>query len=152
LGYPVLLCILFSSFVAAQEQDLGCGPKGEKLKLIKQKGVHPTPSPSPGKALVYVMRGLSHPLMDSKHKVAVNGKWVGMTVRRTYFYFEADPGLLRLCEDQRQTPLFLTAEAGKTYYVITQPMLRGQELIQVSEEEGRKRLEKYDYATVKHKK
>ena len=114
--------------LAAQTEAVECGPPDVKIKVkADKKEVRSLPEPSPRKALIYVLSTFGSPNPRFQTKFAVNGRWVGASPSGfrgsesyAYFYFEADPGVLSLCSKHRQySPkfLYLTVEAGKTYYV-----------------------------------
>jgi hypothetical protein len=149
-----MACVLFAPWVVPQDEQLACGPSNEKYRLVRHKD-KPLPEASPGKAVVYVLRGLAtgFGMYRGGVRLGVDGKWVGMTERRSYFYFAADPGLLKLCLDARKTEMFLTVEAGKTYYVMMEvgPVSGVRRLLAISEDEAKKRLPRYHYATAERK-
>jgi len=148
-----IACVLFAPCVVSQDEQLGCGPSNEKYRFVRHKD-KPLPEAPPGKAMVYVLRGRAgFPMSRGRARLGVDGKWVGMTDRRTYFYFAADPGLLELCLDVRKTQMFLTVEAGKTYYVMMEvaPARELTRLLAISEDEAKKRLPQYHYATAERK-
>lgn len=157
-----VFCLLLVSGLApsspAQTDMFGCGPEKQKFNITIHKGQHPMPEPPPGKAVVYVFRAKKYP--DSARRfslrtlLSVNGKWVGVNRFQTYFYFEADPGLLRLCSKlEKRPPVFmnLTVEAGKSYYIRQWVVFFDHEITQVPEQEARRLLAKCDYAAFKGK-
>lgn len=140
-------CVLFPARGFSADEALGCGPPKEKYRLVRHKD-KPMPEPQVGKAMVYVLHEEPWLLRGARFRVGVNGKWVGMPERQSYFYFEPEPGLLKFClDDSRKTQMFLTAEGGKTHYVL----LSLWRVIQISEEEAKKRLLEYHYATAERK-
>jgi hypothetical protein len=106
-----------------------------KVKVTRHKGEHPMPKPSPGKAMVYILRPESG--CDNLNKsfsitaFAINGKWTGMVSSQSYSYFEIDPGSVELCardlehswgspsERRRTKKFFLEVTAGNTYFLRT---------------------------------
>ncbi len=130
----------------------GCRFEG-KLKMKRQKQVLAPPEPSEGNAGVYFLAGKKGRGFTSftaslgiHFTVALNGRLVAHVAPGNYFYFETSPGLVRVCEKAgwgNPTLLYLTAEAGKRYYLT---LLAG-EIREMTEDEGRKRIKKYNYVT-----
>lgn len=143
----VLGCLLVPRVAAAQE-PVDCGPKGDKHVVIKHKGDFPVPSPAAGRAMVVVVTGGAFS-KSYQTKLAVNGTWRAVMNEKQYSFFEVDPGPLRLCWSQRggkrdDNFLLVTARAGETYYI------RGTTLKGISEmdpAEGRKFVQKKTYVT-----
>ncbi len=131
----------------------GCGPD-EKHKIIEHADEHPTPHPPQGKAIIYVVRPhRGFPLHKAPIRLSVNGKWVGTSPDNTYFFFEMEPGFLRLCSKpprlggNRQF-LGLTVEAGKAYYVMQLWSTEASErLVQLTEAEGEKYVSQARFIT-----
>jgi hypothetical protein len=112
----------------------GCS-NSPKVKVTRQKGEHPLPIPSPGKAMVFIVRPESDCDNLSKSSsitgFSINGKWTGMVSGQSYSYFEVDPGLLEVCardlgsswgspsEHQRTKKFVLDVAAGHIYYLRT---------------------------------
>jgi hypothetical protein len=163
------VCILSAGIFAAlcagaQQDDLGCGPRNEKFDLVVQKD-RPIPQPAPDKALVIVFPDRTPRLgsIADKQRLGLNGKWMGMTTRNTYFFFETEPGLLRLCEDSKWRPLYLTAQPGQVYYIMLSPAEASSPgphtksakvsapIEIVSAEKAQERLQKLRYATIELK-
>ena len=138
-----------------------CDSRKEKHQIIKLKD-HPTPRPSPGKAMIYLMRKGTWRRTQT-YRVALNGKWVAVLDENHYSYFEVEPGPLRFCWDtvpkwanfsflgwDPEFPsklsatnfLLLTAEAGRIYYLI--PPWK-EEI--TDEEEAQKILSKCQHVT-----
>jgi Protein of unknown function (DUF2846) len=106
----------------------GCGLVSEKFDVKTVETPQPDPAPEPGKALVYFVQDdrffIAHPRPTVKW--GVDGKWVGATRTRTYFYVFVDPGEHHLCsawqggaaiaQDSQLAVAHFTAEAGRTYY------------------------------------
>lgn len=139
-------CLALPRGVFAQEPVL-CGPSTEKDEIVKHKGQHPVPTPSPGKALVFVANGRSF-VKSYQQKLAVNGRWMAVLKYSQYSFFEVDPGVLRLCWGGRAARrddnyLLLTAQPDQTYYI--RGTLSG--IIEVDEAEGKSLLKKKDYVT-----
>lgn len=158
--FVVLNCFCFS--VAAQQKVLGCGPEEQKFHVTVHKDKHPTPDPSRGKAIVYVIHRKKWPDstgmgQSGKTMLAVNGNWVGGNLLDTYFYFEADPGLLRVCSagmfgaKGKNAFMALTVEAGKSYYLRQLVAFSDTEIVQLPEEEAKKLLSKCKFATLEAK-
>ena len=161
---PFSVSALLASFLfialplASQETVSPCGPRSEKYRIIDHKGEHPTPKPPSDKALVYVF-GEGHRI------IAVNGKWVAYGARGRYAYFEAEPGLLKFCVEpasEVDSPLFLTVEGGKTYYIrdkyggntFIPPPLKAYHwgLFQLEDSEGERLLAKSKFITMEARK
>jgi hypothetical protein len=88
-----------------------------KYKADTDKSTHPTPEPSPGKAMIYVIRPTK---IGNKiqTKLAVDGEWKGTNRGNNYFFFELDPGEHYVCsKSENRSVLKFTVEAGKTYYL-----------------------------------
>jgi hypothetical protein len=84
-------------------------------------------------------------------KVALNGRLVGHAAPGTYLYVETSPGLVKVCTKRgRDNPtlLYLTAEAGKRYYLT---LLGDLGIGELTEDEARKRIKKYTYVTFEPK-
>lgn len=115
----LLFVLAISSPVIAQVQSSFCGPSKEKFTIVKHEGKHPLPNAPPDKALIYIISwSRVKPLY--RERVSANGKWVADLRNKNYSYFEAEPGLLKFCTHYRvssESYLFLTVEAGKTYYL-----------------------------------
>ena len=114
----------------------GCGPDLAKFEVKREAHSHPTGTPQPGKALVYVfgdsqLDNVAIQIGDLIMRVGVDGAWVGAYKHKSYTYFLVDPGEHRLCtsqqsslKSQRETyasAITFTAEQGKVYYFRTQP-------------------------------
>jgi hypothetical protein len=75
--------------------------------------------------------------------IGINGRWVGAVELGTYGLFELEQGLAKVClkmPGMDAQSLYLTVEAGKTYYLA----LRGGGL--VGREQGEKELRQCKYA------
>jgi hypothetical protein len=147
-----LLCVALPTSGQAQEEELGCGPKKEKFSVERHKGEHPTPEPSLGKAIIYVAKGSGKPGREGAYRLGVNGKWVGANTKNTYYYFESDPGLLKLCAEGawKKGMQFLTVEPGKSYYLyLNVGVFVGthEGIFEFSKEEWKKLTGKYQYIT-----
>ena len=131
--------VILATMAWAQENTAGCGPDQAKFEVKREAHSHPTGSPKPGKALVYVF-GDSELDNAAIHigglitRVGVDGQWVGAYQYKSYIYFSVDPGAHRLCTSQQSalksrrdnnaSAITLTAEEGKVYYFRTQPTPR----------------------------
>ena len=158
------ICILSTGVFAAlcagaQQDDLGCGPRNEKYNLVVHEN-RPMPQPAPDKALVIVFPDRRFSSLTAKQRLGLNGKWVGMIARNTYFFFETAPGVLKLCEDSKWKPLFLTAQPGQIYYVKMSLWETSHGIVSakpsapleiVDAAEAQKRLESLRYATMEPK-
>jgi hypothetical protein len=114
----------------------GCGPDPAKFEVKRDAHSHPTGTPQPGKALVYVfgdseLDNAAIQIGGLITRVGMDGAWVGAYEHKSYTYFSVEPGEHRLCTSQqsslksrRQTnasAITFTAEQGKVYYFRTQP-------------------------------
>jgi hypothetical protein len=79
-------------------------------------------------------------LLHTETKTGVDGKWVGANLLGTYFYFEVDPGVVRLCSTgAHPSVLLVSAKADERHYVLE----RGgsnQELVEIPEDAATKFL------------
>lgn len=118
------------------QEAAGCGSNEVKFVVKRDAHIHPTGTPEPGKALVYVF-GDSELDNTTIHigglntRVGVDGAWVEAYGYKSYTYFSVDPGEHRLCTSQQSSvksrrdsttsAITFTAEEGKVYYFRTQP-------------------------------
>lgn len=140
----------------ALQQDLSaCGPMDEKLAIVRHKPELPLPQPSADKAMIYVyctghFRCGGYGVQS---RIGLNGRWVAAISKNTYARIEVDPGILRFCQKPYGARpsagnfLFVTAEAGKTYYLLA----ASGHLDEVSEQEASAQLKKCRLATFKRK-
>lgn len=137
----------------AQSGDVACGDTELKHKVVVHKKQKPLAEPDASRAIVYVVRKGSFGL-DAQAKVAANGKWVGGTTGRGYFFFYLDPGEHELCSMSARIPnrMRFKVEAGKTYYLeqldipgVSRPL---SVLREISAESARKILERAQYSTL----
>jgi len=146
-----LICVALPTSAQAQEEELGCGPKKQKFSVERHKDDRPTPEPSPGKAIIYVIKGSGKIGREGAYRLGVNGKWVGANTKNTYYYFESDPGLLKLCAEGawKKGMQFITVEPGKSYYLDLNVgiQVRNEGIFQLSEEVGKQLIQKYQYIT-----
>ena len=167
----VAVMVLLPATVAAQaEKDSTtkdaafCGPTKEKHRVVKHKE-QLTPEPATGKVIVYFYwRGSGiRSWAGVQTKLGLDGKFVAVLSKNTYSFVQVDPGLQKFCVEgsMRKTSinsfLFLTAEPGKTYYLQGKPGgdafgTHDPTLIEVSEEDGRKAVNKSQYVTFEVKK
>jgi Protein of unknown function (DUF2846) len=135
-----LVLALLATVACAQDDSetlgqSGCGPDQGRFNVKRDTASHPTGTPQPGKALVYVF-GDSE--LDNVFavgglitRVGVDGTWVGAYGHKSYMYFSVDPGQHRLCTSQQSSlktrrdnnasAITFSAEEGKIYYFRTQP-------------------------------
>ena len=114
----------------------GCGPDQAKFEVKRDAHSHPTGTPQPGKALVYVfgdseLDNAAIQIGGLITRVGMDGAWVGAYEHKSYTYFSVDPGEHRLCTSQQSSlksrrhtnasAITFTAEQGKVYYFRTQP-------------------------------
>jgi hypothetical protein len=147
LGAAAGAAILLLSLDADAQTASLCGPAvHHSTKRLKQMRSVLEAAPPSDKALVYVVRPTR---MGGfvQTKLSIDGKWVGINQRDTYFVIAVEPGSHNLCsESENGSRLTLSIEAGKTYYL--QQHMRGgtfkatNELSQITEEEGKVALAK----------
>ncbi len=141
---------------------VACGPPEEKHEVRTVKSSAAQSEPAPGKALIYVIRrhkGNEGWLTKRQIKLAANGRWVGINQRKnSYFSFEADPGLLRLCSKAGNTsPFYLWVESGRTYYLEQMATVfrdasmwhSGTDIVELDRQEGTKAVAKSRLSTFK---
>lgn len=137
-----LLLVMVALVTSAWAQDkstvltqVGCGPDEAKFEVKRDAHLHPTGTPPPGKALVYVFGDseLDNAIQIGGliTRVGSDGVWVGAYGHKSYTYFSVDPGEHRLCTSQQSSlksrrhtnasAITFTAEQGKVYYFRTQP-------------------------------
>lgn len=132
----VLGVFILVTMAWAQENSAQCGPDQAKFDVKREAHSHPTGSPEPGKALVYVF-GDSELDNARMHigglitRVGVDGQWVGAYQYKSYMFFSVDPGAHRLCTSQQSalksrrdnhaSAISFAADEGKVYYFRTQP-------------------------------
>ena len=130
-----------------------CGAKDAEVNYSAgtKKDAHPTPAPSEGKALVYVLRPT---MMGNKvqTKLAVDGEWKGVNRGNNYFYFELAPGQHYVCSRaENHHVLPLTVEAGKTYFLqqhISMGVMKARTSVEVMpEDKAREKLSGLHLAT-----
>lgn len=135
--YKLTLCVFLLATVAwAQENSASCGPDQAKFKVKRDTDSHPTGTPEPGKALVYVfgdseLDNVAIRIGALNTRVGVDGEWVGAYGSKSYMYFSVAPGAHRLCTSQQSSlksrrestasAISFTAEPGRVYYFRTQP-------------------------------
>jgi hypothetical protein len=146
-----------AAFAADDEIDktAACGTKEINFSAKTDKKQHPTPEPEAGQAMVYIVRP---GMMGNKvqTKLAMDGEWMGTNRGNTYFYFTADPGERLFCSKAENTSLLrVTFEPGKTYF-LQQKIKMGigkarNELVVMTEEEGREKLGKLNLSVFEEK-
>lgn len=102
-----LLIFLMASSVLAQAQTRetrlapSCPPDEVKFNVKREKNPHLMGQPDAAKALVYFfddspsLGPFPNPKLTTR--AGVDGKWVGATQGKSYFYFSVDPGEHHLC-------------------------------------------------------
>jgi hypothetical protein len=132
---------------AVAQAPIPNGPSSEKDRVVEHKD-HPTPSPSAGKALVYVTIG-GYFGKTYQGKMAVNGTFRAVLEKNQYTFFEADPGVLKFhfegkwAYDKAEVYLVITAQADQTYYVSCE----SASIQEVDVAEGKSLLAKRQYVT-----
>jgi hypothetical protein len=104
-----------------QSPAVGCGPLEQKKFTVTRHKAPPVLEPAPSRATVYFITYT----IGGQRKIGANGEWVAAGNNRTYGAFQVDPGIVRLCASYSSTDqtsvgylAMLTAEAGKTYYLV----------------------------------
>jgi len=132
---------------AAAQAPIPTGPSKQNQRVIKHDD-HPTPGPSPGKAMVYVTIG-GYFGKAAQGKIAVNGEYRAIVEKNQYAFFEVDPGVLGFhlegawASDKHDVYLMITAMPNETYYVVADK----RSIQEVDVEEGRSLIAKRDYVT-----
>jgi Protein of unknown function (DUF2846) len=137
--------LLFTSALFAEDQwaaaraAAGCGPNEAQFTVAKKRAEHPVSQPEAGKALVFVFDDPDTndiELAPAITRWGVDGKWVGATDIKSYFFFPLEAGEHRLCTSRqsrfkslnnRSAALTFETQPGKTYYFRTQPQGGGHE-------------------------
>jgi len=134
----LLLVALCAGPVYAQQSSTdaltaaGCGSENVEFQATRDKNAHPTPTPDPGKALVFLIgntRGdTGVGVGKAVTRIGIDGQWVAANALGAYVSFAVEPGDHRLCINyqtviKRQGHYFtaksFTAVAGQTYYFRT---------------------------------
>jgi len=117
-----------------------------KFDAKTDKTQHPVPTPSSGKAIVFVVRPT---MMGNKiqSKLAVDGQWVGGNRGDNYFFVELTPGEHYFCSQaENRSVLAASVEADKTYYMqqkISMGFMKAHNtLVMLDEADGKKDLGK----------
>ena len=156
-----------SNSTVKEPTDLvACAPKDKSVKII-ERNEHSVPSPASGKGTVCVFG--SGP--GSATSISANSKWVGEIRNKTYFCFESVPGLVTLCANTQGVTgagtnpdiLALTVEPKQLFYVevirlgagaLIGRLPRLHEcknypcLVQLTKDEGEKRLSRARLTTI----
>lgn len=158
----VLLAAALAEPVAASadvENELNktaaCGTVEINFSAKTDKKQHPTPKSETGQAMIYVLRPS---MMGSaiQTKLAMDGEWKGVNRGNTYFYFTAEPGERLFCSKSENVSLLrLNLEPNKTYFIQQKirmgAMKARNELIEMTEEEGREKLRKLNLSIFEEK-
>jgi len=108
----------------------GCGPRGIKFDVKKDKHNHSLGQPSEGKALVYFLEddSMFASILKPTTRVGVDGTWAGATHGDSYFYFSVDPGEHHLCASWQYAgnwsvahdtaAVHFTARTGDVFYFL----------------------------------
>jgi hypothetical protein len=152
--------VLLAPLIPAQEKEVKdlsfCGPLKEKHEVNTQRETEAIVAVPPGKALIYFIcrRG------PRQVKLAIDGKWRAVVEKNTYSRIEIDPGVQHLCMASSVgttagTMLYLTAEAGKSYFLeggaqgggFNPVVMKAPSLNEIGEADARKVLAKSKLAT-----
>ncbi len=109
-----------------------CGPENADFKVKRDDSRHTLAAPEPGKARIYFIQEIGEISCLGgcvKTKIGIDGAWVGVVQRNSYFSVSVDPGEHHLCATPgRMTALaHITAEAGKSYYFRTRAFLTNEQ-------------------------
>jgi hypothetical protein len=106
------------------EREDACGPQHVHFSVHTDKRQHPIPAPLEGKAMVFVIQKNEAGTVG----FALDGKWMGATEYRSYFFFPVEPGEHHVCSRDvgflgSGKPLFDSFDAvpGQTYYFSKTP-------------------------------
>jgi len=92
---------------------VGCGG----MWTMKSKEEKPSPMASPDKATLVIMRTTSYGFA-AKVENYLDGKLIGQTKGKCYFFTKIDPGQhLLICKNENMRPHQINFEAGKVYYL-----------------------------------
>ncbi len=155
------LPLLAQDDVAAARTAAGCGPRAEMFNVQTTDLKHPVGQTEPGKALVYFFVDF----VGNTMRVGVDGKWVGATHDRSYFFVQLDPGEHDVCllgssrlpigaseSDRPGEAMHLKMDAGKTYYVRLSFLCQRMHLELSDEAEGHFLIASSRFATSQPKK
>ena len=132
----LLFMVLVAPFVFAQspvtDVKAACGPDKAEFQAESDQSPQPEPQPIADKALVYVIQDSGQALPDPVTqlgkgpalRIGMDGRWMGATHARSYFFFYVEPGEHHLCVSLQSrlagghffALASLAAEAGKVYY------------------------------------
>ena len=70
----MIVCVGGVPGIAAAQEPIDCGPKGEKHEVIKHKDKQRVPKPSAGRSTIVIVVGGSF-YKSYQQKLAVNGQW-----------------------------------------------------------------------------
>lgn len=102
-----------------------CGPWDFRFDAELDASPQAPIEPEPGKAIVYFIQdaGTLHTLGYPTTRMAIDGKWLGVNKKNSYFAVSVMPGERHLCAaEETRTPwehvelTHFVAEAGKIYY------------------------------------
>jgi hypothetical protein len=136
----LFVALLFAAPVYAQDTAAaalaaaGCGSQDVKFEAKSNKKAHPIATPDSGKAVVYVI-GDTFNDNAAVHigipptRIGIDGSWVAANARKSYVFFQVDPGDHRLCTDSQviiksaqartTAATSFTATAGQSYFFRT---------------------------------
>ena len=136
-----------------QLERLAYGPENIHHRRWTVQGATAPPEQPADKALKYVIRP-THVGYAVQSKLAVDGKWVGVSRVNNYFYLTLEPGPHYFCSEMSEEDalLSLVVVAGKTYYLQQKISMVGGDLQLLDEEEGKKGLAKCRLSAFEEKK
>jgi hypothetical protein len=156
----ILVVMLMTAFGSAQEPSslatAACGKTTVSFDVKRDDSQHTVTPPDPGKARVYFVRdlGVINCLGScGATKMGLDGEWVGVIQRNSYFSLSVDPGEHHVCATeggQRFAFAHFTAEAGKVYYFRTRRLSgKYQEIFDmeaIDEDQGKYLIASYPLA------
>src|SRR5580704_2337468 len=103
----VLVVIVFAACALSQDPSslvtAACGPAGANYDVKRDESQHTLVAPEPGKARAYFVRdlGIVNCLGScGTTKIGLDGKWVGVNQRNSYFAVSVEPGEHHVCANE----------------------------------------------------
>jgi hypothetical protein len=140
----VLVVMLLAVSAFAQDQSAvvaTCGPKGTNFDVKRDESQHTLAPPEPGKARVYFVQDIGVVSCLGAcltTKIGLDGAWVGVNQRNSYFSVSVEPGEHHVCANLNpqfspHTVAFahFTAEAGNVYYFRVRPFWGKDQLLNI---------------------
>jgi Protein of unknown function (DUF2846) len=158
----ILLFVVFVApavFAQSPVSDVkaACGPEKAEFQTESDQRPRPEPQPIADKALVYVIQDSGqaqpHPAPQVGKgpalRIGMDGRWMGATHARSYFFFYVEPGEHHLCVGVQSRLAggdfsalsILTAESGKVYYFrqreLSDGLIRTFDLDEINGDQGK---------------